>query len=382
MQFLSIGANNKCTDDILEFITNELKQLKNDNIDYSIDKVNINGTESIVCKINSDKQQARGKKVSRQAYRALMLNVSNALADYIMRCYEEKITKRIINSNYFYFSQAERKDILKTAFKVIRNEDKSFLNTLLQIRRRNIIVKKLMDYFDGSNSIILDGFVNFRLKDYIKDLEEIVEKAVDNFLMEKEYKEFITLLKYFVDIQEPKFFNIHIVVDENSRYTLLDEKKQEITNECITEYMNEISEGEINYDDLLVSSLITLAPKKVTIHGIENFKNKELLETIRSIFSRNMTLCKGCKFCKASDTKRNAANDTINGTVNGTVNGTINDTINGTIENGIIGNGVSAIENDIIGNDTIGNGAIRNDTIRNETIENGIIRNDTIEKEN
>ena len=38
MQFLSIGANGKCTDDIMEFIANELKQLKNDNIDYSIDK--------------------------------------------------------------------------------------------------------------------------------------------------------------------------------------------------------------------------------------------------------------------------------------------------------------------------------------------------------
>ena len=45
-----------------------------------------------------------------------------------------------------------------------------------------------MDYFDNSNSIILDGFVNFRLKDYIKDLEEIVDKAVDDFLTDREYR--------------------------------------------------------------------------------------------------------------------------------------------------------------------------------------------------
>ena len=301
MQFLSIGANNKCANDVWEFIVKELQQLKSDNIDYSIDRVNINGTESIVCKINDNKEQVQGNKISKQAYRALMLNVSNALADYIMRSYEEKITKRIVNANYFYFSQSERKDILKTAYRVIRNEDKSFLNTLLQIRRRNIIVKKLMDYFDGSNSIILDGFVNFRLKDYIKDLEEIVEKAVDNFIMEKEYREFIRLLKYFVDIQEPKFQNIHIIIDKDSRYTLLDEKRREITNECIKEYMNEISQGEINYDDLLVSSLITLAPRKVTIHSIDNFKNKELLETIKSVFHGNVIICKGCRLCKVEN---------------------------------------------------------------------------------
>ena len=79
--------------------------------------------------------------------------------------------------------------------------------------------------------------------------------------MENEYREFIRLLKYFVDIQEPKYENIHIIATNHGTYTLLDDRREEITNECIKEYLNEISESEINYDDLLVSSLITLAPK-------------------------------------------------------------------------------------------------------------------------
>lgn len=175
-----------------------------------------------------------------------------------------------------------------------------FLNTLLQIRRRNIIVKSLMEYFESSNTIILDGFINFRLKDYLKDLEEIVEKAVDNFLMEKEYREFIRLLKYFVDIQEPKYENIHIIATNHGTYTLLDDRREEITNECIKEYLNEISESEINYDDLLVSSLITLAPKKITIHNISCFKNKELLETIHNIFYNNVCICRSCSICNVN----------------------------------------------------------------------------------
>jgi putative sporulation protein YtxC len=293
MQVLSIGVN-KCADEVLKYIENELVQLKNDKIYYSIDKVNNEGHEIIICKVHDTQCQNKGAK---QIYKALMLNVSNALADYIIRCYEEKLIKRIVNSNYCYFSQMERKDILKEALIVIKNEDKSFLNTLLQIRRRNIIVKSFMEYFESSNDIILDGFINFRLKDYIKDLEEIVEKAVDSFLMEKEYREFIRLLKYFVDIQEPKYENIHIIVNNDGKYTLLDERREEITNECIKEYLNEISEGEINYDDLLVSSLITLAPKKLIIHGIMYFKNKELLETIRNIFYKNVTICNGCSIC-------------------------------------------------------------------------------------
>jgi putative sporulation protein YtxC len=296
MRVLSIGVN-KCADEVFKYIENELIQLKNDKIDYSIDKIKDEGYESIICKVPESKSQARGTK---QVYKTLILNVSNALADYIIRCYEEKLIKRIVNSNYCYFSKVERKDILKEALNIVKNEDKSFLNTLLQIRRRNIIVKSLMEYFESSNTIILDGFINFRLKDYLKDLEEIVEKAVDNFLMEKEYREFIRLLKYFVDIQEPKYENIHIIATNHGTYTLLDDRREEITNECIKEYLNEISESEINYDDLLVSSLITLAPKKITIHNISCFKNKELLETIHNIFYNNVCICRSCSICNVN----------------------------------------------------------------------------------
>jgi hypothetical protein len=43
----------------------------------------------------------------------------------------------------------------------------------------------------------------------------------------------------------------------------------------------------------------------VTVHGIEYFKNKELLETIKNIFSGNMAICKGCKLCKPRNAIKN-----------------------------------------------------------------------------
>ena len=48
--------------------------------------------------------------------------------------------------------------------------------------------------------------------------------------MEREYREFIRLLKYFVDIQDPKFEIIHVVLKPDNKYILLDENKKEITN--------------------------------------------------------------------------------------------------------------------------------------------------------
>ncbi len=304
MQFLCIGVNGSA-DVVMQHINNELQQLKNKKISYSINEINSEGSASIICTVNDGRFY---REKSLESYKVLKTYISNALADYIIRQYEERLISRIINSNFCYFNTAEKKEILQRALNVIKNEDKTFMNSLFQIRRRNVIIRRLLDYFDNSNSIMLDGFVNFRLKDYIKDLEDVVDKAVDDFLMDREYKEFIRLLRYFVDIQEPKIDTVHVIVGYDNRYILLDGSKKEITNECIQEYVNEITEGEINYDDLLVSSLITFAPRKVVIHCNGQFRNKELMETIKSVFYGRVIVCQGCDICSIkmakSETKK------------------------------------------------------------------------------
>ncbi len=304
MQFLCIGVNGSA-DVVMQHINNELRQLKNKKISYSINEINSEGSASIICTVNDGRFY---REKSLESYKVLKTYISNALADYIIRQYEERLISRIINSNFCYFNTAEKKEILQRALNVIKNEDKTFMNSLFQIRRRNVIIRRLLDYFDNSNSIMLDGFVNFRLKDYIKDLEDVVDKAVDDFLMDREYKEFIRLLRYFVDIQEPKIDTVHVIVGYDNRYILLDGSKKEITNECIQEYVNEITEGEINYDDLLVSSLITFAPRKVVIHCSGQFRNRELMETIKNVFYGRVIVCQGCDICSVkmvkSETKK------------------------------------------------------------------------------
>jgi putative sporulation protein YtxC len=293
MQFLSIGVNGNA-EAVTQHIENELQQLRNKKIDYSIDEIDSEGNTSIICRINDGRFN---REKSSEAYRMLSSYIANALADYIVRQYEEKLLTRIINNNYCYFNQTEKKDILNKAISIIKNEDGNFLSSLFRIRRRNVIICRLMDYFENSNNIILDGFVNFRLKEYVKDLEEIADKAVDDFLMDREYSEFIRLLRYFVEIQEPKFDTVHVIAVYDNKYILLDESKREITNECIQEYAAEITEGEINYDDLLVSSLITFAPKNVVIHSACKFRNKELMETIKNVFLGKVVICDGCEVC-------------------------------------------------------------------------------------
>lgn len=292
MQTISIEANEH-VEELVDWFSNRVRIGEDNTIDIDVSyggyPLNL---AKIVCSPTLDKLSGKPS----YGQNTLKVYVAGILADFILRRYEEKLISRIINTNYCYFNFLEKRDILHFAIEYTQN-DKNIFNNLSRIRRRNIITAKLLEYFDLSDSIILDGFVNFRLKEYRKELEDIVDKAVDDFLMEREYKEFIKLLKYFVEIQEPKINVIHILNRYDGKYVLLDEKKKEITNECTEEFLNEIAEGEINYDDVLVSSLITLAPSKVIIHIENMFKNKELLETIKNVFGSRVTICCGCELC-------------------------------------------------------------------------------------
>ncbi len=253
---------------------------------------------SILCRIKDDglSYDLNDEKRTKE-FDELVALVSNIIADYIIKNYENKILKRIINTNYCYFSLFERSKILRFAIDFINTDDQYFINGIHRIRRRNIIIRKLHDYFESSNTIIIDGFVNFRLKEYIKELESVVESAVGEFLKDREYKEFIQLLKYFVNIQDSKYKLLHIVFNKNNKYQIMDETKREITDECINEFSADFIASEINYDDLLISSLITLAPKKIKIHNVASFSNKELIDTIKNIFTGRVIICESCQIC-------------------------------------------------------------------------------------
>ena len=288
MEYLYIGINDEL-EEIKDIIEEAITDLEAKEINIKLNHKKMNDVNFLEVQLHSENKMNH-----------LKLFLANLLAKYIIEKYEHRFITRIIHSNYCYFNTGERREILRTALKnIIGFEEKNIFNNLFMIRRKNIVAKKLLEYFETSNEIILDGFVTFRLKDYIKELEDVVDKAVDDYMMEKEYKEFIRLLKYFVDIQEPKFDIVHVLAGYNNRYILLDSTRREITNDCIQDFVKEVSEGEINYDDLLVSSLITLEPNKIYIHLVGQIKNKELMETIKNVFVGKVVFCSGCEICFA-----------------------------------------------------------------------------------
>lgn len=221
--------------------------------------------------------------------------IANCIAEIIVDEWESGIISKIVRDNYFYYNEDERQTIL--------NKAKELLNPLQydsfqQKERKERIMLRILEYLDVHKEIILEGFINFRLKDYQDELEEIVNSAVDEFLLEKEFAEFIRLLRYFVDIQEPRVDKIMIVFKTTGKFELLDDKGNPLEHECLDGLMVNLLENEINYDDLLISTLITLAPREVELHLEMEVEVNDTIKTIQSVFGKRVSRCTGCEKCR------------------------------------------------------------------------------------
>lgn len=220
-------------------------------------------------------------------------NLAGVIADIVVEHLEKKFINSIIKHKYGYFSSDERNKIQEMT---LDHLNKSVItdSKLGKILRREEIIKQILNYLNNSQDLNIEGFVRFRLKDYINQLKLAVEKSVDDFIIEKEYNEFIDLLKYFVELQEPRIPLVNVVQREDSSFQILDEQGNIIDSEYLEGYLAEMFGEEIDYEDLLVSALINVAPLKIILH----FREEEAVETVKKIFGDRVEVCSGCRLCK------------------------------------------------------------------------------------
>lgn len=226
--------------------------------------------------------------------------LAQILTDLIMENWEHKLVYKIIRNQYYYFNRDERKEVLLRALGMLK--EKSFEG---QFDTRNeTVMEQFEDYLDQNNAVNMEGFINFRLKDYRQLLGDVVDKAVDDYLMEKEYDEFIQLLQYFVDIQDPRVDTVNVLFKRSGVFELFDGKDNPIDNEYLEGFILEMVDNEINYEDLLISALITIAPRRVVLHNADLPDMGETVKTIKQVFGSRSQQCSGCDFCESQGQRK------------------------------------------------------------------------------
>jgi len=286
MQFFSIGVEERDMS-IKEALFRKAQIRKPDGLDIEEKKAG----NILFLNYSSDKDY--DGKAMKQIQDKLQQYIADNVSEIILEDLQSQMVEKIIQDEYFYFCKEERNKILRDAMAIMWGGNPTVRSEVIRSRWRSCVWKRVMEHLENNNELVLEGFVRFRLKDFTRELEDAVDRAVDDLLIEKEYTEFIKLLRYFVEIQEPKIDEVHVLLGEDKKYTLLDSSLHIINNDILEDLAKEISDKEISYDDLLISSLITIAPKRITIHQFDKIKNTELLNTISNVFSGKVTMSKG-----------------------------------------------------------------------------------------
>ncbi|MEX2356157.1 MAG: putative sporulation protein YtxC [Thermaerobacterales bacterium] len=219
--------------------------------------------------------------------------LARALSHLIME-QEERLVRRVIRNQYDEFDSDEQAVILNQAVQFLRDQKEPELGN-----RQDRVSTRLFEFLSHNDQIHLDGFVTFRLKDYIGELQDAVDRAVDDYLIDQEYRDFIYLLKYFVEVQEPRVDMVHVIIDSNGWFTLINDEGETLDQETLQELVNEIGKDQIVFGDLLVSALISIAPRQVLLHRPGSRIASETMDTIRRVFDGRVYTCRGCSTCRA-----------------------------------------------------------------------------------
>ena len=273
MKSFCIKTNNNA---ILEYLLDKLDYLELEEVKYSKNKFKI--YSNIIVHYIGEKISFFDEKLS------------SIITDTILKFYTEKMIKKIINFDYFYFEEYEKKIIIQNCCEIIESSEYEQIS-----KEKEYIHEAVLQYVIENKSMILEGFVNFRIKEYIKYLDSIVDIAVNKYIIEKEYNEFISLLRMYINSKKSNIKNLHLIYGK-SELTILDENKnivplcKEIYN---AKFLSDIIFSE---NDYALNTLLTLLPQRIEIHLLDS--EDEFIKTVKLIFEDRVYICRECNICR------------------------------------------------------------------------------------
>ena len=129
-----------------------------------------------------------------------------------------------------------------------------------------------------------------------------MDLSVNQYIIEKEYKEFINLLKIYINSTEPKTDILHLIYI-NGESILLDKEKNIIKIDQNINNAKYLSDITFSSNDIALNTLLSLLPRKIEIHIINN--EDEFINTLKLIFENRISICNSCNICKTYKTINN-----------------------------------------------------------------------------
>lgn len=219
--------------------------------------------------------------------------LANALAETILLHWEKDYVLTLLQKHY-HLKRIDRESVRAKVMKSL-NEQNDPVN--YRVQRKTGLVSQILATLEANPVFEIEGFLHFRAREYRAEVDKAVASAVDEYILEKEYFEFIDLLKHFIDTQEPCVETLHVWISVGGKFHLYNEEGERVTKEYLDGIDTEGEALDFSYEDLLISALISAAPREVVLH-IRYPGYRDTLETIRKVFEGKVRECPGCSMCE------------------------------------------------------------------------------------
>lgn len=219
-----------------------------------------------------------------------------ALAGFVVGHMEPALLKRLLAQGYAELRE-DGEAILAAARRQLAGTGSSPLPP--PESRRDFLRRRIRRYLEeDAERLDIDGLLIFRLGEYLEELEAVLDRAVEDVLLEREYREFVRLLRHFVEIQEPRPDLIHVMIGAEGGLCFVDGEGRRVTHDEVAALDTAASTSPAgDTGDLLLSALVAIAPQRVLLHDPRGLCSDDVTGTLRGVFPQRVHLCRGCRLC-------------------------------------------------------------------------------------
>jgi len=208
--------------------------------------------------------------------------ITERITNKIIKIMRGEVLKDYIQSQYGKAYPKEIDNIYEHSLKIFSNKE---------VFIRETIFMRVSNYILENDYINIDGFIKFRMKEFIKYISAIADISLEEYLINRDHEEFIRVLKYFIDTQDVKIDLLKVHIMEDNSFVLYDKNGDKIDSIDDEDIINMVIRENLNYEDFLISTLLSLCPRKIEVMDTLNSNSsKEIIETLKSIFENRVDI--------------------------------------------------------------------------------------------
>lgn len=214
--------------------------------------------------------------------------LAEALAEFLLVYHEHNWIAELLSGRYRVFEEREQRSILDQVVKIVHHDGS------VDRARMSQAVRAIYGFLHSNAYVILEGIRTFLWPNIRLEMQEAIDQAIDAYLLEQEYQEFVMLLKQLVDVAGTQHEWIHVRF-RGKQFYFEDSAGRQIADDLVDDMLIGVDEEYGRIDDVLISALVTLAPERITVH--QGHLSREGRETLIQVFENKILFCGGCARC-------------------------------------------------------------------------------------